>query len=143
MASLRTFGPSPRYTCFQHWPTLFVALRVSDATRFAIHCHVVRATPMVVNRGRYRDTSPPFRRGFFCLYFVTAVELTQTTYSTNGFYPECSVSMRVEFDITPETLHGFALKPLEHDPIPLTTSQIPPTSGPVRVAAMHRRGLLL
>jgi len=66
MASLRTSGPGTRYPQF---PALAYAFRGlasigRNSVRY-IHCHVVRATPMVVNRGRYRDISPPNKAGFF------------------------------------------------------------------------------
>ena len=61
---------APDTRSFQHWPTLFVALRVSDATRFAIFTAMWFAQRRWWLTGGDIETFPRLtRRGFFCLRF--------------------------------------------------------------------------
>lgn len=113
------FGPpvrAPGTRSFQHWPTLFVALRVSDATRFAIFTAMWFAQRRWWLTGGDIETFPRLtRRGFFCLRFVAGIfaEFCLSIHLRDyGYYSECRVNMRGVFRYSLLTIpHGYNIEP--------------------------------
>ena len=100
---------APGTRSFQHWPTLFVALRVSDATRFAIFTAMWFAQRRWWLTGGDIETFPRLtRRGFFCLRFVSEIFIgfcLPIHLQDYGYYSECRVNMRGVSRYSLQTIH--------------------------------------